>query len=74
MSKASLDYIRRYYRVPAKVGGRVRYSGDGEPKEGTIRGTSGPHLRIKLDGERHIHVFHPTWKLEYLGEADRGDG
>ena len=61
-----MDYIRRYYGVPAKRGGRVRYTGDGTPKLGTITGTQGPHLVIRLDGERRTYGYHPMWRLEYL--------
>ncbi|MEV0367544.1 hypothetical protein [Nocardia fusca] len=63
----SMQYVRWYYGVPAKRGGRVRYTGEGEPRLGTI--TSADHrLRIRLDGEKHTRIFHPTWELEYLPE------
>ena len=58
----SMQYIRDYYGVPAKRGGRVRYMGD---KTGKITGTKGPHLRIRLDGEKVIHSYHPRWNIEY---------
>ncbi|GEM_PF-790112 len=60
------EYIRQFYRVPAKRLGRVRYWGGKEPREGTITGTSGPGLTIRLDGEKHARPYHPTWALEYL--------
>ena len=59
---ASFDYIRRYYRVPAKRGGRVLYDG----KPGTIVWTDGPYLRIRLDGVRGVASYHPLWRIEYL--------
>lgn len=67
----SLDYIRTTYAVPAKKGGRVRYTGDKGPKgkgarEGTITGASGAHLRIRMDGDSFAQPYHPTWELEYL--------
>jgi|JI8StandDraft_1071087.scaffolds.fasta_scaffold248454_3 hypothetical protein len=66
----SLDYIRTAYNVPAKKGGRVRYTGDctklGEPKLGTITGTEGARLRIRMDGDSFSNIYHPTWELEYL--------
>lgn len=70
----SMDYIRRTYGVPAQVGGRVRYTGDGDdkPQLGTITSASGAHLNIRLDGQKHALPFHPTWKLEYLDEAVDG--
>lgn len=58
----SLEYIRNYYGVPAKKGGRVNAYG----KLGTITGTSNAHLLIKLDGEKHSNPYHPTDGIEYL--------
>lgn len=63
---ASLDYIRRTYAVDARVGGRVRYSGNSAPVGGTITGAAGQYLLIRLDCEDHSGRYHPTWKLEYL--------
>lgn len=62
----SMAYIRNTYGVAAKRGGRVRYTGGKVPKEGTITGTSGPHVMIRLDGEKHANRYHPTWELTYL--------
>lgn len=66
----SLEYIRATYHVPAKVGQRVRYTGDKGPKgwvrEGTITGANGSHLRIRMDGDSFSNIYHPTWELEYL--------
>ena len=61
----NFDYIRNYYGVPASLGGRVRYN-HREPILGTITGTSGPHILIKLDGERFSKPYHPTDGIEYL--------
>ena len=57
-----MEYIRKCYQVPAKQGGRVRYKG----KLGTIVGSYGAYLRIRLDGENQAGNYHPTWKIEYL--------
>lgn len=68
----SLPYIRTTYRVPAKRGGRVEYTGHGAKALGTIRSARGPYLFIQLDGAKHATAFHPTWELRYLaleGEA-----
>lgn len=62
---ASFDYIRSYYKVPAKRGGRVLY--DGQP--GTIVWTDGPYLRIRLDGVRGVASYHPMWKIEYAATS-----
>ena len=67
----SIQWIRDHYGVPAKRGGRVEYlpwegSTDAPGRCGTITGASGPHLLIRLDGERHSRPYHPTWQLKYL--------
>jgi hypothetical protein len=60
-------YIRRYYSVPADRGGRIRYTGDGGPREGTIVGFVDSYLSVVLDGDDGIaQPFHPTWEIEYL--------
>jgi hypothetical protein len=60
---STIDYIRNYYGVPAKRGGRVEFQG----KQGVITGAGpGAHLRIRLDGEKIVRCYHPTWELKYL--------
>jgi len=67
----SFEYIRKTYKVPAKRGGRVEYTGEGkEPELGTITSANGAHLNIRLDGKKHTMPFHPTWKLRYLDGGD----
>lgn len=56
-----MDYIRRYYKVPAKRGGKVLFKG----QQGKITGHYGPYLRIRLEGQRRSGIFHPTWEIEY---------
>lgn len=69
----SMQYIRDYYRVPAKRGGRVEYNGDGKATTGTITGAEGARLRIRMDGEKHTGIYHPTWAMRYLPEqAQKG--
>jgi hypothetical protein len=65
----TMQYIRDTYNVPAKLGGRVIYSGNGRAVEGVITGTYGGWLRIRLDGDKFACKFHPTWKIKYLAEA-----
>jgi hypothetical protein len=62
----SMAYVRRYYSVPAKRGGRVEYTGCGRKELGTIRSARGARLMIQLDGVKHAMPFHPTWELRYL--------
>jgi hypothetical protein len=61
-------YVRDYYRVPAFIGARVRYT-YGAHSEGTITGFDGQYLIVKMDGEgraRRRPRYHPTWEIEYL--------
>jgi hypothetical protein len=57
-----LGYIRTTYGVPAKIDGRVEYRW----RPGSIVGAKGEYLRIRLDGESEIKLYHPTWKIKYL--------
>lgn len=62
----SMDYIRETYGVPAKVGGRVNWRGGRHPSPGTITGSKGGYLMIRLDGQQHAMPYHPDWFIEYL--------
>lgn len=64
----SMEYIRNAYRVPAKRGARVQYTGEKRPTLGTITGSEGARLRIRMDGEKHTGIYHPTWEIRYLPE------
>lgn len=74
----SIQWIRDNYAVPAKVRGRVEYTGfKGKAYQGTITGTRGPHLLVRLDHAVVSSPYHPTWEMRYLpapnqtGEVDR---
>ncbi len=56
MSYDPLEYIRDYYGVPATKGKIVSYEG----KLGVITGASGPHVKMKLEGEKKAQIYHPT--------------
>jgi hypothetical protein len=56
----SMEYVRRYYGVPAKRGGRIRFRGMG----GTIT-SADHHLRARMDDGSRV-ILHPTWQVEYL--------
>ena len=58
-----MSYIRKHYKVPARIGSRVRFEGK---HEGTIRGSHGGYIRVRFDGDENIVSLHPTWRLEYL--------
>ncbi|MFC5421967.1 hypothetical protein ACFPOB_20605 [Bosea eneae] len=62
----TMAWVRRNYRVPAKRGGRVEYTGAGRPEFGTIRSARGGRLMIQIDGSGPTMPFHPTWCLHYL--------
>lgn len=65
----SMEYIRRYYGVPARRGARVKASGEA----GTIVASKGCYLRIRFDGRPYGRVnFHPTWEMEYVGKGVSG--
>lgn len=57
----SAEYVRNYYKVPAKRG--MRIVADGKP--GKIVGFDGQYLRVRLDGEKRIGSWHPTWNIDY---------
>ena len=57
----SMAYIREFYKVPAKRGGRVLVNG----WAGTIVGAAGQYLKVRLDGSRVARRYHPTWRVTY---------
>lgn len=72
----SIPYVRKYYGVPAKRGGRVRYMGEvamgtGGPIEGRITSATA-HLHVRPDEPEkwsRLIILHPTWEVDYLNEA-----
>lgn len=52
-----MDYIRKHYNVPAKVGMRV---GTEKGKGYILGSTAGVHLRVRIDGEKKSRYFHPN--------------
>ena len=62
----SMEYIRRYYGVPAKRGGRVTYTGGAKKTvQGTIVASRGQYLRVRWDEGDQVKTMHPTWMLVY---------
>ena len=59
-----LEYIRNYYKVPATKGKIVAYRG----KVGIITGASGPHVKVRLEGDKNDMPYHPT-DLKYDVQA-----
>lgn len=67
----SLGYIRQVYGVPAKRGGRVRYTNErGDIFNCTIKSAKGGRLRVLIDDRVPNYsgrpLLHPTWHIEYL--------
>lgn len=58
----SMEYIRMYYKVPAKRGQKVVANG----VLGIITGSRGAHLKIRLEGQKSSSLYHPTWEMQYL--------
>jgi hypothetical protein len=61
------DYIRDYYKVPAKVGMRIKFRGC----PGVITGFGGASLHVRLDGATDSIICHPTWEISYPSTTDR---
>jgi hypothetical protein len=70
VTETTAQYVRRYYRVPAKRGMPVTV--DGHPGRITgfrdalllVRFTDGPHAH-----DRRPAPCHPTWRVTYPPEA-----
>lgn len=58
---STLAWIRQYYNVPAFRGVEVAYQG----KPAVILGGRGPYVRLRVEGERHPVVDHPTFAVSY---------
>lgn len=67
----SLDYIRDHYAVPAKRGGRIRFTGSSPAQDGRILGAKGQYLSVRFD-DGSKGILHPTWEVEYLDTAEAG--
>lgn len=62
----SMGYIRHSYGVPAARGARVTWLATlGRQGTGTIVGSRGHYLRVRLDGETTARTLHPTWRIGY---------
>ena len=63
----SMDYIRKHFKVPAKVGMSVEIVRAGlPPLIGKITGSCGDYLWIKANGAPRSIAYHPTWDLNYI--------
>lgn len=67
----SLEYIRKTYGVPARRGGRVRFTDVHRTVWNcTIKSAKGAYLMVLADdpvpGNQGRKKLHPTWNIEYL--------
>ena len=66
----SIANIRKIYGVPAKVRGRVEYTGErGKVLAGKIVSTDRHYLRVRLDDGGRVITLHPTWEIRYLEDS-----
>ncbi len=54
-SEQSLEYIRNYYKVPARVGKHVEYKG----KRGVVTGGVNAYVEVRLEEEKNARPYHP---------------
>jgi hypothetical protein len=63
----SFDYIRKAYGVPARRGGRIKFSPcPGIVKEGFVVASAGSRIRVRFTDMRRTVVLHPVDAVEYL--------
>lgn len=64
----SIEQIRRQHKVPAKIGGKIRYTDQcGHVWEGVIEDAKYGYLHVYLNtptGRKAI--LNPKWNIEYL--------
>lgn len=68
----SMEYIRKTYGVPAKRGGRIRYGTALCAPIGTIVGSRGQYLRVRMDAGGLTLTLHPTDHMVYLEPKSEG--
>lgn len=65
----SIEYIRKTYNVPAKIGGELNFTNcKGVVFECTIFSTIGSYLKVRYkDAEKKNSylILHPTYNIEY---------
>lgn len=56
-----MQWIRKYYEVPARRGVRVAIDG----RRGVITGSINQYIRVRMDGDKLSRPYHPRWMCEY---------
>lgn len=63
----SMHHIRKYYRVPAKRGARVKFTWRTPGRLGTVVGSCDQYLRVRFDDSpKRVETVHATWELEFM--------
>jgi hypothetical protein len=77
MSEDGLEYIRRYYHVPAFAGSHIRYTGGTDPVNYVIECADGARLVARPidqfgtpDYTADVVRFHPTWGIQYIDDIE----
>lgn len=73
----SMAYVRAYYGVPARRGGRLRLTTwNGQTRDGTIVSSPGAYIGVRFDDDtsRRTCILHPTCGIEYLPWPQEGIG
>lgn len=70
MSAGDMAYVRERYRVSAKRGAFVRFSG----ADATIVSAKNGRLNIRIHATGNIWHVHPTWEMEYPPSVPVGAG
>ena len=61
----SMQYVRDFYGVPAKRGGKVLVPFKGQPAvPGVIVAARNGRIKVKVEGR--VYPYHPTWCVKYL--------
>jgi len=64
--KSTLHYIRKAYKVPAKMGSKiVMNSGKENEIRGKIVGAVHGYLKVKFEGDNQVRLLHPQWEIKY---------
>lgn len=61
------EYVRNWYKVPAKRGLPVTVDGE----KGRITSGKGGYIMVRFDGVKFSVPCHPTWRVTY--HTDDGD-
>ena len=62
-----MEWIRKYYHVPAKRGAKIRFTdSNGAVWTGRITSALSGYIRVQFEGWKRRALLHPGWNVEYL--------